>query len=244
MSTLYRQKDFNPSGILPVSIKGMDGKQGIVQLYASSFNNVDQDGDVILPGAFTKSLEERGPNGNNSIVHLYQHMTGNIVGKPTAIYEDGKGLFVESRLSMNTTDGRNMMGRYMDELITQHSIGFKTIKEEAVDGVNYIKEVMLFEYSGVTWGANENTPTIGMKTAEKKQELTQHIEALQKAIRRGTYTDDFFPILELELERVKALLLSLDEQPEQSTVESEPIGSELHSITEKIEQWTRQLGKN
>jgi len=46
---------------ISATIKDVDGKQGIVSGYFNSFNNVDSDGDIIRPGAFTKTIAENGP---------------------------------------------------------------------------------------------------------------------------------------------------------------------------------------
>jgi len=55
------------------SVKDIDPKGRIVTGYYSAFGNVDSDDDVILPGAFERTLRERGPEGKNRIMHLWQH---------------------------------------------------------------------------------------------------------------------------------------------------------------------------
>lgn len=46
--------------------------------------NVDLDGDIIAPGAFTRTIEQRGPLGKNLIWSLIDHKASmkSAIGKP------------------------------------------------------------------------------------------------------------------------------------------------------------------
>ena len=58
------------------TIKDLDVATGIVTGYFSQFNSIDLDGDVIMPGAFTKTIAERGPDSSKpEIAYLRQHDT-------------------------------------------------------------------------------------------------------------------------------------------------------------------------
>jgi phage head maturation protease len=52
-------------GINGAIIKDLDTKQGIVTGYYSVFGNIDSDGDMIMPGAFLKTISENGPEGKH-----------------------------------------------------------------------------------------------------------------------------------------------------------------------------------
>ena len=52
----------------------MDDEKGVVKGYASTFNNVDSDNDIITKGAYTKTLQEN----SERIAFLYQHNIGNL----------------------------------------------------------------------------------------------------------------------------------------------------------------------
>ena len=80
---------------IKASIEDVDMQKGVVVLYASAFNNVDSVGDIMLPGAFTKTIGERA----GRIKHLWQHDSYNPIGRPERMVEDAKGLRVESFLS-------------------------------------------------------------------------------------------------------------------------------------------------
>jgi HK97 family phage prohead protease len=211
------------SNTLPV--QDVDTSKGIVVLYASAFGNVDSDGDVIEQGAFSKSINEWGPNGKNRIKHLWQHNTREPIGTPVLMNEDMKGLRVESKVS--SIRNGDFIKLYADGVITEHSIGFEIMKSSnARKDARVITETRLWEYSSVTWGANENTPVVGMKSmtkAEKLNVLNERFDTLIKAITKGSYTDETFQLLAIDLAVVKNELNALlNEQPEPSTETNEP----------------------
>lgn len=195
-------------------VEDVDVEKGIVTLYASAFGNVDSDGDVIQKGAWTKSIQERGPQSSKPrIKHLWMHDMMNPIGIPMSMEEDGFGLIVQSKVS----DVRNgdYLKLYRDGVITEHSVGFEVIKTG--ESRNDITEAKLWEYSSVTWGANENTPVVGMKaqfTPERAEQLNNRLDNLTKALRNGGYTDDTFRLIENQLDIIKNEIRSLAKQDE------------------------------
>ena len=170
--------------------------------YFSRFGNVDSDNDVIIPGAFKKTIKERGHEGANLIVHLADHKldTGHLLGKPK-LWEASDGGMFETTVS-DTTKGNDIIKLYRDGVINQHSFGFKTTKN-ANKGYNEIQEVMIYEVSTVVLGANDQTPFTGFKGL-KEDELIERYNTLTKAWYDGDYTDELFPILKamkLEVEQ-------------------------------------------
>ena len=142
--------------------------------YASTFGNVDEVGDIIESGAFKKSIRERGPKGSNQIKVLWQH--NEPLGIPLEMYEDEKGLYVEGKVS-KTRLGDEALELMKDGVVDKMSIGF-SIPKGKMDwddktGVRKIKEVKLFEFSPVTFPANEQASITGMKSLEGKLALLQ-----------------------------------------------------------------------
>ena len=213
---------------LPVA--DVDESKGIVTLYASAFGNVDSDGDIIEKGAFSKTIQERGPQSPRPrIKHLFQHDRYNPIGTPLTMVQDENGLLIDSKVS-DIRDG-DYLKLYRDGVITEHSIGFEIIKSEMAENKEYqmIKEVKLWEYSSVTWGANENTPVVGMKSemkAEFASELLGRLSKLNNVLRNGDYTDETFKLIEHEVSDIEKALKSLVSvsEPEQSTqATNEPV---------------------
>ena len=198
---------------LVASIKDLDMKQGIVTGYASSFNTLDSDGDIIVMGAFAKSIRDSGPGSvQPRIKHLLNHNTTQPLGLPEVLKEDTTGLYYESKTGTHAL-GLDFLKMVDSGLITEHSIGFATIKkQDNKDGTTTLSELKLWEFSSLTaWGANHNTPLIGVKSL---QSVDDRIEKLVKAINNGTFTDSTFTFLSEELLYLQKAFKDISTKPE------------------------------
>jgi len=81
-----------------------DDKSGIIKGYGSVFGNVDSDGDIILNGAYSKTIKENG----SRVKYLYQHNMDMPLGKMLNLFEDEKGLVFEAQIPL-TTLGKDVM---------------------------------------------------------------------------------------------------------------------------------------
>ena len=209
---------YNKKAVSGAPIDMVDDSRTIT-VYYSAFGNVDSDGDVIMPGAFTKSIKENGPSAKNRIWHLFNHSTDKPVSKPKELVEDAFGLKAVVKMP-NTTLGRDTYELYKDGHITEHSIGFQTVKSQAKSGFNEITEIKLFEGSSVLWGANANTPTVSVKS-EIKSTIIDEIAKTIKSLRNGFYTDETFGLLELKLKQLQQYLAEMEDE-ESIAPESQP----------------------
>jgi HK97 family phage prohead protease len=181
----------------------------------SRIGNVDLDNDIIVAEAFTKTIKERGPKGKNMIWSLVDHKAdmAHTLGKPKELYIEGDMLVAVTDL-IETECGEDAIKLYEAGLINQHSIGFSTLKSDVNQktGVRTITELKLYEGSAVLWGANPETPTLGFKGEfkETKENLSMRLENLIKAFRGGTFTDDTFALMEIQIKQIQAELLSLE----------------------------------
>lgn len=204
----------------PVSeIKDVDTQKRTVQAYYYNSQTVDSDKDIILPGAYAKSIKERGPKSPQPrIKHLFNHWDG--AGKLLEIGEDDKGGWFLSKLGRHTI-GRDVLTMYEDELITEHSHGFEALKtgEETIEGekVRSIKEAVLWEVTSLDkWGANQNTPVI--KSKDDYDYWIKKLDKLQKAFAGGHYSDEAFELLELQLKQIQQIFSEYQiKEPEQSS---------------------------
>lgn len=130
--------------------------------YASVFDNVDSYRDVVEKGAFNKTIQE-----SKRVKILWQHDPMYPIGKPLAMSEDSKGLHVKGKIS-ETDLGKNALILMKDGVIDELSIGFNTVKDEwdKKANVRRIKEVKLWEFSLVTFAANEAATITGVKSVE------------------------------------------------------------------------------
>jgi len=224
---------------IPAQVKDIDVKNGIVTGYFSQFGEVDSDGDMIVKGAFSKSIMENGPESQKQrIVHLYQHDVSKPLGKPYMLKEDDYGLYFESKI-VETSYGQDVLKLYEAGVINEHSIGFVTVKGQPKEGYMEIQEVKLFEGSTVTFGANENTPFTGFKNMDKES-ATEQVRRLTKAVRNGTFTDETFHLLEIQLKQLEQFIIdSLYQTPEPS--QDTPVEVEPKEIEEAFEAFAIQL---
>ncbi len=125
---------------------------GSIAGYGSVFGNVDQGFDVVEPGAFDKTLKERG---------LPKMLWGHDfqlppIGKWETAKEDDYGLLLKGKLNLDMQLGNEVHSALKMETLEGLSIGY--ITEDADfdrHGVQHLKEVVLFEVSVVTFPMNE-----------------------------------------------------------------------------------------
>jgi HK97 family phage prohead protease len=227
-------KQYNIKAV-DAAVMDADQSTRTVKVAFSQMGSVDRDNDIINSGAFTKTIKERGPKGSNQVWHLVDHNASlkSVLGKPHELYEESSYLIGITKM-IDTPLGNDMLKMYADGLINQHSIGFSIIKDEMSkkDNVRIIKEVALWEGSAVLWGANPNTPTFevmkGMNEEEKKVTLNQRLERLFKALKHGSYTDESFSLLEIEIKQIQQQIL------EMTTTPAEAVKSDEEKVIEQL----------
>lgn len=142
----------------------VDAEKRIVSGYASTYD-LDQGGDIIIKGAFAKTLE----TGSKRVKVLWQHNSQMPIGRPISMTEDDKGLFVESYIA-KTRQGDEALELAKEGIIDSMSIGYMVNQsEDKDDGVRVISELTLMEYSLVTWPMNESAVITGVKSLEPRE---------------------------------------------------------------------------
>jgi uncharacterized protein len=213
-----------------LAITNIDTKARTVEGYFSVFGVVDSDGDMIMPGAYTKTLKENG----SRIKHLWQHDPRYPLARPE-LKEDGYGLKFRSVIS-DTTFGRDAIKLYEDGVIDEHSVGFQTIKQQKRDQHNEMTELRLWEGSSVTWGANSLSRGGMAKSmgAIGKEEIIKRMDAVYKALRHGRYeSEEIFEQLDIYHQQLKQLILDLSDTTPAADKAREPmIEGEENAIKE------------
>ena len=189
-------------------IEDVDDVKGIVTGYFSAFNNIDSDGDVIVSGAYKKTVAENGPMGRNRIMHLLQHNPLMPLGKPMELIEDAKGLRFTSKIT-ETSYGKDVIKLYAEGVFNEHSVGFEIIKSDNKAGYREIREIKLWEGSTVTWGANPNTPIESMKSWDKPKS-EEMLAKFCNILRNGDLTDEAMIQLEIGLKQLENHLKALE----------------------------------
>jgi HK97 family phage prohead protease len=218
-----------------LEVKDIDSKQGIITGYFSAFGNIDSDGDIMMPGAFQRSIADWGPEGKGRIKHLMNHDPSQPLGKILELKEDGYGLYYRSQIGKHRL-GQDFIKMVESDLIKEHSIGFRTLREQKSDTANEIHEVMLFEGSSLTaWGANEATPVINMKSIHDIVTIKEEIRNFEKFIRHSDATDETIDLCLIKVRQLAQMVEMMNstmvtkEEPTQQK-ESVPVESFIQII--------------
>ncbi|WP_158750264.1 HK97 family phage prohead protease [Acidobacterium sp. S8] len=137
-----------------------DGAQGSFVGYGSTYNNTDLGGDVVAPGAFTKTLQSSG----GTIPLLWQHDSREPVGTVKAT-DSEYGLKVAGQLLMELPVAQKAHALLKSGIIRGMSIGYDTIRStDTPDGGRLLQELKLWELSLVTFPMNEAATVLGVKS--------------------------------------------------------------------------------
>ena len=129
--------------------------------YASVFNKLDSGGDIVLPGAFAKSVAKR----RGRIRLLFQHDPKEPVGTWENMAEDSHGLFVTGRLVPGVPRSDALRRLIENRALDGLSIGFRTVKASRRDGKRLLHEIDLYEVSIVTFPMMEDARIASPLTA-------------------------------------------------------------------------------
>lgn len=159
--------------------------EGIVECFVAGIGNKDSVNDIVLPGAFNKSLMRRKPRV------VWGHNWNDPIGKVLEIYEvpatDPRlpmkmkaagigGLYARVQFNLNSEKGREAFANVAFFGLDQEwSIGYKTIEAtyDPSRQANLLREVELYELSPVLHGANQLTGTISIKSDEEKMHMAR-----------------------------------------------------------------------
>ncbi len=117
-----------------------------IEGYASIFNTPDLNGDIVAPGAFSKTLRAPG-----AVRMLYQHAAETPVGRWTSLRQDGRGLYVTGALLLSSQRAREVHALLEGGAIDGLSIGYQTRRAQKMKAGRRITEAELWEVSIVTF---------------------------------------------------------------------------------------------
>lgn len=163
--------------------------EGIVEAIVSVFGVIDSYKDIVMPGAYTKTLTENKKKLRVLDAHNADSVL-RVIGIPLALREIEReelpaevlarypeatgGLWTQTKYLLDTPEGLGAFKRIAAGAVDEYSIGYETIKADVekmqVDGENIpirlLREIKLWEYGPVIWGANPATTTVGVKGDE------------------------------------------------------------------------------
>lgn len=147
---------------------------GEITAYASTFDRIpDSYGDIVAPGAFTKSLEEWRESGR-PIPLLFGHRTDDPrmnIGAVVDAVEDEKGLLVRAKFDPDSEIAQYTRKLVMEGRLAKLSFAYETLDSAPVvlDGgvkANELRELKLYEVSLVPIPANDMTFIVDAKAGD------------------------------------------------------------------------------
>ncbi|MEA2884370.1 MAG: uncharacterized protein QOH32_3626 [Bradyrhizobium sp.] len=169
--------------LLPISRVSLS-PDGAVEGYASLFGEVDQARDMVMPGAFTQTLKQRGLR---KIPMLFQHDPSEPVGVWLEIAEDFRGLKARGRLIPDVMRAKELLALIRAGAIDGLSIGYRTVRGQ-IDPktrVRRLYQVDLWEISIVTFPLLNGARVAAVKQAPKLSPQRAAAEAEWRAMLRG-----------------------------------------------------------
>jgi len=145
-----------------LEIKAVSGRE--FEGHGSVFNNIDLGGDIVMPGAFAKSLADHEAAGSLPQM-FWMHQADQVPGVWTAMKEDSKGLYVKGEL-VKTPLGDEMHTLLNRKAVRGLSIGYQ-VKDAEYDkqtGAYRLKEIDLWEVSLVSLAMNPLAQVESMKS--------------------------------------------------------------------------------
>ncbi len=169
--------------LFPIELKDV-GDAGEIEGYASVFGNRDLAGDIVLPGAFRKSLDGRGAG---AVAMLWGHDQKRPIGVWTDIAEDGQGLRVKGRILKATRDGADAFEFAKAGAVRGLSIGYRTTqaRQDRERKARLLEAVDLHEISLVAIPANPLSRVERVKShcPDRARRIVAQLNAAAAALR-------------------------------------------------------------
>lgn len=177
----------------PFELKQEDVKEdGSFKGYAATFlGKPDRKGDIIMPGAFARTLKRGGGMGLG-FSFLKNHDPDTVIGVMNTLFEDRKGLYVEGQFAINTSAGHDEHELAKMKAKKAFSIGYNAIDYDYNNNrsIRYLKEIELFEVSFVTFPANTRAKMLAVKSlegAETEREMERALRDLGLSKKASVY---------------------------------------------------------
>jgi HK97 family phage prohead protease len=158
-------------------------ESGYFEGYGSTFGGPpDAGGDVVMEGAFSKTLKKGGRNGTG-VAMLWQHDFHAPLGVWKELAEDKNGLKTVGQLAVDTQLGHDARILMKMGALQGLSMGYDATLKEIDDKkkIRYLKEVELWEISPVTFPMNTRATITSVKEMREAQTPRELERALRDA---------------------------------------------------------------
>jgi HK97 family phage prohead protease len=166
---------------LAIELKANISEDGEFTGYAAAFNNIDRGGDIIMPGAFTKSLKVRPAS---KVKLLRNHAMDEPIGVLFDAVEDSKGLKVRGRITSETVKGKETLALMRMGSLDAMSIGYRSIRDrfDRKSSARIIEELELWETSIVSIPMNPAAIVTAVKSHINEAAFCAALRRAQEAL--------------------------------------------------------------
>jgi uncharacterized protein len=134
-------------------------EQGTFTGMASVFGVTDLGGDVVEPGAFSRTLQHKG----GEVPILFSHDTRQPIGLGR-VKETRSGLEISGELVLQSAKAMEAYHLMKKGVLKGLSIGYDSIRDTVSNGVRHLHELKLFEVSLVVFPMNESALVTAVKS--------------------------------------------------------------------------------
>ena len=166
-------------------------ENGTISGYFSTYEKTpDSYGDIIEPGAFTKTIEARKESGHPFPL-CWNHDFSSVIGVVDSVEEKEVGPYIEAHF-LDTELAQDVRKMVQSGAVYQFSFAYDVLKarepdaEEKANGVlNVLEEVEVFEVSVVTVPANQNAVVTDVKSVDPDTKSGRRNRKSDEEIIRG-----------------------------------------------------------
>ena len=164
-----------------LQIKSVNDNAGTFKGLASTWT-LDRLNDVIVPGAFTKTLQEWNARGAN-VPLLWNHDQGEPIGAIVTATETAEGLEVEGQLALDVGNAKRAYSlAKTGALAMSIGYGIPAGGYEMKSGVRHIKQIELAEISLVAVPANPGAILREVKSVKDCNTIREYEDLLREAL--------------------------------------------------------------
>lgn len=175
----------------PVSVKAVDADTGVFEAVVSVFGNEDSYGDIVMPGAFAKTLQDWAAKGDPIPVYWSHRMDDPDynIGHVLEASETDAGLLVKAQLDLGGGKADQVHRLLKGRRVTQFSFAYDVIAEVKNGDANELHELKLYEVGPTPIGANQETELLAVKAAyalstKSETDVREAIDALTAATKQ------------------------------------------------------------
>jgi uncharacterized protein len=120
-------------------------REGLFEGLVSPYNYIDEGQDLVEPGAYGKTLQEKGPTRPILWQHNHDEPLGTI-----ELQDRDDGLYGKGQLVLSVPQAKAAYDLIVAGAVTGLSIGYTVVRDSIENGVRRLKELRLWEISIVT----------------------------------------------------------------------------------------------